>query len=221
MFQDPRQDSVQGFKLEWVQHYQGSRDAENTKDMNKYILVDPANEKKKKSDYTSIICMGAAMDGKDYLLDAIRDRLSLTERTDALFEMHKHWKTPGKDIDVGYEKYGKDSDIDHIIIMMNQENYRFKIIPLGGSMSKSDRIRRIIPDFEKGQILLPERLIKTNREGQSQDMIQVFLNEEYVPFPVGEHDDMLDNIARKKDFKVVYPSAQPPKEIYIPPPKRV
>lgn len=213
--QDPKADSVQGFKLEWLRYYKGTKTGNG---MNIYIIVDPANEKKKKSDYTSMWVLGAASDGNDYLLGGIRDRLSLTERVRKLFELHRHFKTlnPKQKIPVGYEKYGKDSDIDYILEIQERETYRFSVIPLGGSMAKNDRIRRIIPDFENSKIWLPEAMPYINHEGQTIDIVKTFISEEYLPFPVGEHDDMLDGLARKKDMNIQYPSPQPAEPLSIP-----
>lgn len=143
--QNPVADSMQGFKLIWMRYYEPGITGYN---MNKYILVDPANEKKKTSDYTFMGVIGAGSDGNLYVLDMIRDRLNLTERADKLFALHKKWYIPGKEIIVGYEKYGKDADIDHMEAKMKTENYYFKIIPVGGMMKKNDRIRRLVPDFE-------------------------------------------------------------------------
>lgn len=216
---NPKADSVMGFKKEWLRFYRGERSG---KGMNIYILVDPANEKKKKSDYTAMIVFGAASDGNLYILDIVRDRLSLTERTAKLFEVHRHWKQPRQKIGVGYEKYGKDSDIEHIEDKMEHENYRFIITPLGGSMAKNDRIRRTIPDFEQGNIWLPEKLMYVNHEQQALDMVQVFIEEEYDPFPVGEHDDVFDGIARIKDMRVEFPLPNPIVEkLTIPNMKRI
>jgi len=204
MMQNPKADSVMGFEEDWLKYYETHNEG---KGLNIFIIVDPANEKKKKSDYTSIHVIGAAEDQKLLLLDTVRDRLSLTERTTALFELHKHWRQGKQRLDVYYEKYGKDSDIEHIQDVMERDNYRFTIIPIGGPMAKNDRIRRLIPDFENGDILLPKKLIYVDREGRSRDMIKEFINDEYVPFPVGEHDDMIDNLARVKDIKIKYPVA--------------
>ncbi len=202
MLQDPIADQVQGFKREWLKHYASTQTG---KGMNIYILVDPANEKKKRSDYTSMTVYGAAPDQNLYVLDMVRDRLSLTERTTKLFELHRKWKQPKGLIQVGYEKYGKDADIEHIRDKMEQENYRFPIQEVGGPMAKNDRIRRLIPDFEEGRIWLPVTLNYVDYEGKSSDLVQVFIEDEYEPFPVGQHDDMLDSKARIKDMNVVYP----------------
>lgn len=212
MLQDPRADSVQGFKKEWLKYYEN---VNNWQSMNIYIIVDPANEKKKKSDYTSIKVLGAASDQNIYVLDMVRDRLNLKERTTKVFELHKDWKPLNQKVPVYYEKYGKDSDIQHIQSVMEQENYRFDIFPIGGSMAKNDRIRRLVPDFENGLILLPKRLSYIDYEGTTHDLTREFIDEEYIPFPVGDHDDMLDDIARIKDINIVYPSAAP-QDIRIP-----
>lgn len=192
MLLDPRGDSSQGFRLEWMNYYDGTLEGE---DHNKYLLVDPASEKKKESDYTAMAVIGLGPDENYYLLDAVRDRLSLTERADALFALHKRWK-PRR---VGYEKYGQQADIEHIRDRQRRDNYRFEIVPLGGQMAKRDRIRRLVPDFEAGRWFWPTTLYKTDYEGIARDLVQIFLHEEFLPFPVAMHEDLLDAIARIKD----------------------
>lgn len=194
MFQNPTIDSDQGFQKKWLNF----QTCETFKNMNCYILVDPANDKKKTSDYTVMVCIGLASDENYYLLDIIRDRLSLVERADALFQMHRRFKPK----DVGYEQYGMQADISHIKDTMKRINYNFKIKELGGKLSKVDRIRKLIPIFEQGRFYLPDTCIKTDYQGQTRDLIQTFINEEYSNFPVSLHDDMLDAIARIVDEKL-------------------
>jgi len=69
---NPKADAMQGFKREWLRFYTKL----NPDKMNKYILVDAANSKKKGSDYTSMWVVGLATDGNYYALDMIRDRLN-------------------------------------------------------------------------------------------------------------------------------------------------
>ena len=203
MMQDPKADETQGFKREWLRHYE-SHHGEST---NRYIIVDPANEKKKGSDYTAIGVIGLGGDRNYYLLDAVYDRLNLQERTKALIALHRRWR-PEK---VGYEKYGKDTDIEHIQYVQEQENYRFDIIPLKGITAKIDRIKRLIPIFAAYRMYLPQELYKTNYEGKSEDLIEKFINEEYDPFPVAVHDDFLDMLSRilDDDLEVIWPEALP------------
>jgi phage terminase large subunit-like protein len=198
MLQDPKSDETQGFKLEWLKYYPGKVDHRS---MNTLILVDPANAKKATSDYTSIWVLGFNNDQKVYALDIVRDRLNLTERTAAVFALHKFYHP----LQVGYERYGKDADIDHIKSEMERRQYYFEITELGGSMPKTDRIKRLIPKFEQGTIMLPQTFMRANYEGRNEDLTKVFIDEEYQPFPVASHDDMLDALARMCDESIMVP----------------
>lgn len=93
---------------------------------------------------------------------------------------------------------------------MKQEQYKFTITPLGGPLGKPDRIRTLVPDFEQGLILLPEHLWYTNYEEETLDLVQVFINEEYLAFPLATHDDLLDGLARKNDpdMRIKYPTTR-------------
>lgn len=191
MLQTPSMDESQTFKRDWLEFQTCS----TWNNLNVYILVDPANEKKKTSDYTAMIVVGLGADSNYYVLDLIRDRLSLTERADVLFMLHRKYKPLG----VGYEKYGMQADIAHIKYVQRQSNYNFKIVELGGNLSKVDRIRKLMPLFEAHRIYLPESLMRTDIEGKTHDLVQSFINEEYLNFPISLHDDMLDCLARITD----------------------
>lgn len=191
MLLNPKSDETQGFKVDWLQRYENRSGA----GMNTYILVDPASSKKKTSDYTAIFVIGLSTDENYYVLDIVRDRLSLTQRADALFELHRLWKPRG----VGYEKYGLQADIEHIKDRQDRENYRFPITELGGAVAKTDRIRRLIPIMEAGRLYLPESLHKTDYQGHVVELTTAFIEEELKPFPVGLHDDMLDALSRILD----------------------
>lgn len=192
MLLNPVADEAQGFKTDWLQNYtlrgQG-------KEFNRYIVVDPANAKKRSSDYTAMFVIGLGQDENYYVLDMIRDRMNLTERADTLFQLHKKWKPKV----VGYERYGIMADIQHLQDRMQRDNYRFHIVELGGQTAKNDRIRRLIPLFENRRIFLPETLWRTNYEGKSVELVSTFVEEEYKAFPVGMHDDMLDALSRMLD----------------------
>jgi predicted phage terminase large subunit-like protein len=189
--QNPKADSVQGFHKEDMRFYKKTPD---NKDLNIYMLVDPANDKKKKSDYTALWVIGLAQDQNYYVLHFTRKRLGLTERADLVFEMHKKYKP----IVTGYEEYGIQGDIQHIQYVQDQENYRFDIIPLGGSMGKNERIRKLVPVYENHRMWFPEKL-DTIEDNRTVDLVSIFINDELEPFPVCAHDDMLDSQARILD----------------------
>lgn len=185
------------FRKEWIQYYENI----NPKDFNNYIFVDPANSKHKKSDYTSLVVIGAGADGNLYLIDAIRDKLNVREREDILFDMHKKYQPKM----VGYEKYGMQVDIDWIKKSMEDRNYRFSVTALGGTLSKKDRIIRLAKLFSEKKIFFPQVLYKTNHQNKVIDVIEEFIHQEYTAFPVGLHDDMLDALSRVFDANIIYP----------------
>ena len=199
MLQDPTADAAQGFKREWLRHTK----IETTSTMNLYILCDPASEKKKESDYTVMLVVGLGADENYYVVDMVRDRLNLTERGRRLMQLHRQYRPSA----VGYEKYGLQADIEFVEYLQQQENYRFHITQLGGQMPKNDRIRRMIPLFEQGRVYLPLTHYYVDYEGRSSDLVRDFVEQEYSSFPVSQHDDMLDCLARitDADINAVFP----------------
>ena len=194
MLLNPVGDETQNFKRDWIRFHDGSDGA----GMNIYILVDPANEKKKTSDYTAIEVVGLGQDKNYYTLDLIRDRLNLTQRGDAIFKLHKKWRP----LTVGYEKYGMQADVSYLEDRMKRENYRFTIVELGGIIAKNDRIKQLLPIFEQGRWYLPNSRFYTMYDGKTVELVDVFLTEEYDAFPVPVHDDMFDVKARILDPKL-------------------
>ena len=192
MLLNPKGDSTQGFQRSWLRY---TKAEPHGRGLNIYIIVDPANSKRKRSDWTTMGVIGLGSDKNYTLLDVVRDRLNLNERADMLFDLHEKWLPLG----VGYEEYGLQADIAHIEHLQHERNYRFKITPLGGSMSKVDRIRRLMPIFEQGRFYLPAARYRTLYDKTTVNIIDVFVEEEYAAFPVATHDDMLDMLARIED----------------------
>lgn len=191
------------FKRDWYQYF----DLKTKKKYgNIYILVDPAggeemNKKKKKtSDWTAFMVVELAYDNNYYLLDIVRDRLNPTERVETLFMLHRKWnQLSGKPPKVGYEKYGMMTDTHYIKIRQSEENYRFALQELGGSMMKEERIRRIIPDMQRGRWWFPHELMYIDGEGRKFDLIKELLEGEMPTFPKARFDDMIDALSRIKD----------------------
>ncbi len=208
MLQNPLADAVMGFRNEWLRFAAPDPQTRRVRHegMNLYLLCDPAGSKKAGSDYTVMLVIGLGRDGNYYLVDGVRDRLNLTERAKRLFELHRRYRPAA----VGYERYGMQADIEHIRYAQEQENYRFAVTELGGSMPKNDRIRRLIPLFEQGRFYLPESLHFLDAEGKSRDFVREFVNDEYLAFPVSSHDDMLDCASRvvDPDLAAVFPLAE-------------
>lgn len=188
IMQNPKGDETQGFREEWLKYHDGA----NRSKLNVYMLVDAANGKRKHNDYTAIWIVGLGMDKKRYVLDIVRDRINLTQRGAKVMQMHRKWNP----LQVRYEEYGLQADIQHLRTIMAQETYTFEIEKVAGKTPKEDRIKRLIPLFERGEILLPRQLNYTDYEGRTIDLVNAFVEQEFKAFPVPLHDDMLDALAR-------------------------
>jgi len=194
MLLDPKAGGATGFDMDWLRYWV----VENWQSLNRYILVDPSSGKRKDkdNDYTAMWVVGFGEDGKCRVIDMVRDKLKLSERTKTLFHLHRKYKP----IRVGYEEVGMQADLEHIQFIMERVNYDFEIVPLKATENKERvRIPRLEPWFERGDIFLPERLIRKNTAGDTEDLVQTFITEEYRAFPVCKHDDMLDALARITD----------------------
>lgn len=202
MLQNPTADTSQGFNPDWLKYHDGMK----REGLNVYLLFDPAGSKSKNNDYTAGWAIGLGPDENVYILDMVRDRLNLTQRTALVMNWHKKYK-PQRADGVRYEKYGLQSDIEHIKDVQKASNYRFDITEVGGQISKTERIKRLVPYFEQGRIYLPRSLHYTGSDGKMTDLVQDFIEQEYKAFPVPSHDDMLDALARmaEPDYPLIFP----------------
>lgn len=200
MLQNPKADETQGFLTEWLR-YAPQRTSHSG--LNIYLLFDPASGKKKGNDYTAAWAIGLGSDKNVYVLDMVRDRLNLEQRAALVMRWHRKYKP----MQVRYEKYSMQADIEYIKTLQTKENYRFEIIEVGSGVAKIDRIRRLIPYFSNKQIYLPEYLYYTDYEGTTKELVSTFVEEEYKAFPVSSHDDMLDALARllEPDLTLLWP----------------
>lgn len=186
MLLNPVAGSAQSFKEEWLKYW----DADNVKNLNLYVIVDPANSKKKYSDYTAMFVVGVGADLNTYVVDIVMDRYNLAERTAKLFELVRMYRPRM----VGYEKYGMQADVDHIREQQGKENFRFAITELSGPTKKEDRITSMVPLFEQGRIYLPYECWRKTCDGD-RDLVEAF-REQYRTFPYCKgHDDLLDCLA--------------------------
>jgi predicted phage terminase large subunit-like protein len=208
---NPKADAAMGFRREWLRKYKRIAPAS----LNWYLCFDAASSKKRGSDYTAGWAVGLGSDGNYYCVPEVRDRLNLKERSDRVFALHRKYKPK----QVRYEKYGLMADIEHIKSRMENENYRFSITEVAGQTSKVDRIKRLIPLFEAGRVWLPESHHITDWQRVPVDLIHAFIEEEYMAFPVGLHDDMLDALSRiaEPELKLIWPQEAKP---YVEPPRQ-
>ena len=187
MLQDPVAASLQGFKEYWLKYWQKERPY-----MNYYCLVDPATTKKKDSDYTVMAVIGTDNLRNYWLVDMVRDKLNLGERWQKLRDLVLTWGFH----DVGYEQTGLLSDIEYMNQMMEEEGTYFNIIELPARGAKTDRIKRLVPLFQTGRFIIPRTLLYEDITGETHDLTEAFVSDEFLAFPYSKHDDMLDAISR-------------------------
>lgn len=205
MLQHPVAASHQKFKIDWIRFNNNLPDK-----MNLYILVDPAHAKKKTSDYTVFWVIGTAPDRTYRIVNLIRDRFNLGERCDMLFKLIMKYGVQ----EVAYESYGMQADAEYIREKMVEKNHYFSLIEVGGIVKKEDRIKRLIPLFEKQRFVFPENIFYFSEDGERHDLVYDFIYEEYLTFPFSAHDDMLDALARITEGKlhIVFPEYEELKE---------
>lgn len=195
MLCDPKQASTMGFKREWLKVWEGT----NLGNLNIYIIVDPAAKKKRRADYTVMWVIGLGADQNYYIIDIIRDKYDLTGKTNTLFALVRAYTRDYKKPQVFYEQVSMQSDVEHIEYVMNQNNYRFSITPMGATSPKGQRIEALEPLFREGRIWIPPHCWHVNWKGEREDMLSSFVNDEYLSYPFGAHDDGLDSLSRIAD----------------------
>ena len=186
------------FRKEWIQYY----DTVFHDQFTKYMFVDPAYTKTADSDYTAIWIIGAGEDNNLYVIDIVRDKLNPREKEDLVFDLHRKYNPQ-----VHYESGGTQRDADWLKSAMEDRNYRFPIYEAKcpRSLSKRDRIGRLIRYFAEHKIYFPRFLYKSDWEGKLIDVVDAFIQQEYLQFPVSKHDDLLDALSRICDITITYP----------------
>ncbi len=210
---NPSQSSPMRFMDDWIAERCDSDDIYNNRnDFNWYIMIDPANTKSNKSDYTSMMLIGTGKDKRYYVPDMIRDRLTQSERKKALFSLVNKWTTPnGKKPIVFEEQSGLLSDMEYFRNEMIRDRFFFELfavttrprisadLRMSGMATKHQRIHALEPMFRTHRIVLAKNIYRTNYSGNQEDMMASFVLQEYNRYPYGEHDDCLDALSRIAD----------------------
>ncbi len=173
MLQNPLAGQENTFRAEWLRPWE-IRPAT----MTVYIMCDPSKGTSATSDRTAIAVVGIDSLANKYLLDGFRHRMSLSERWLALKGLYQKWEnTRGVQlVNVGYERYGAQSDDEYFQERMDQEGIAFPITELNwtrdGTRSKRDRVERLEPDFRLGRFFLPALVYEApNETGQTSDCL--------------------------------------------------
>lgn len=188
MLQRPVGAGVRTFRDEW---FRTISKMPARSGLNVYILVDSANSKKARSDYTTMWVVGLGRDKNYYVLDGVHERLNLSERTQAIFELVERWTPNG----VWWEQVGLAADVEHIQEKQDDIGWHFAITAFAQRVAKPERIGWLVPCFEAGRIFFPERILRTDRRGELYDAVHDLATYEYSTHPICKHDDMLDCLA--------------------------
>lgn len=229
MLQNPAAGNEAMFRKEWLS-FIDIRPAT----LNVYIMVDPANSKKKGSDNTAMAVVGIDASGNKFLLDGYRHKMGLRERWEALKGLRKVWLAqPGVQlVKVGYERYGLQSDLEYFDEQMQRDKDAFEIVELAwtsdGAQSKDDRVQRLQPDFlskkfylaaitptetsnqkrirEQGQAFrIFKPVNRRDHEGNIYSLNKGFL-EEFLTYPFSAKKDLIDSVSRIYDMEPVPPT---------------
>jgi hypothetical protein len=200
-----------------------------------YILVDPARSKKTGSDNTAVAVVGIDYAGNKYLLDGFRHKMDLMERWVRTRDMWKWWGQASvvQGVNVGYESFGAQADLDYFRERMRVEGLSFEIEelswPRDGEASKVDRVQRLTPDVRNHRFYLPyktegknltraqrqakergqdyriaRRILRKDSQGQVYDLSEDFKMEVHY-FPFAGKKDLIDAVARIYDMEPVTP----------------
>lgn len=172
------------FKQEWLIYY----DTLPQLPLNAFAFIDPAIGQKDHNDYTGITIIKVDPNGKWYVEQARRERLTPTQIVEKCFEIHSMYKTAA----IGIEIVAYQEAL--LYILDEKMKQRRQILPVKGIrrgvQSKETRVLGLVPRFEWGGISI--------RRGMFD------FEDEYNTFPRGTHDDILDSLASCEEI-VFYP----------------
>lgn len=168
---------------------------------NRYIVVRGPSEKEK-SEYTAAAVLELRADRTYCVLELVRDRLTLADRADLLFKLHRDYQP----LRVGYTKRALEADQTHYRERQDRENYRFTLYPLDESLTAIERVKRLVPVLQAGRIVLPEKHERRLVDGSLVNMTDLFVRSEYEPFPTGQRCEMLDVLSLILDVGADFPA---------------
>lgn len=165
LLQNPLADEDATFSILWLKPYEV-----RPRTLNVFITCDPSKGLNATSDNTAIAVIGISSTGGKYLLDGYCHRMTLSQRWICLRDLYMRWSAePGvQNIEVGYERYGAQSDDEYFQERMQIESKSlgdkviFPIQELSwtregtkGEQGKRTRVERLEPDFRNGRFYLP------------------------------------------------------------------
>lgn len=230
MLQNPNAGNMAEFKPEYIRYYEV-----RPLTLNVYIMVDYAGSRASSGSSRSAFSV-IGVDGglNKYFLDGACHKMSLTERWKMLKALYIKWyNAKGVQlVQVGYERFGAQSDIDYFEEKMKEPGeptFPIKELnwPRDGDIAKDNRIRRLEPDFRNWGFFLPYEgdLTKAQREAKAggleylvakpirnineerivYNLMKYFIDTEFLFFPNTTAKDLLDATSRIYDMEYSAP----------------
>lgn len=203
---DPVAAKDKRFLIDWIRYY--NHEQLGGQILNKYLIVDKAKKNSRQASYkndpTAMIAIGVDNKRQIWILDMVRDRLGLADKWNAMVRLTQKWDIE----DVYYEQFGAVEDKEYYEERMERDGIYFKLEEFGSKEAKHDRIYRLVPPFQSRKILLPKYIGYQDLEGNPHNLVDEFINEEYLSFPFSTHDDMLDALCSTQlaSVLITYPT---------------
>lgn len=198
---EPLPDEDQDLQLSWLKYYETSDSREDrlreATGKHCYLIFDTSEGRNKRSDFGAFCVVGLDKSQNVYLLDLWRDRLSIIETVDLVFELNETWPLRMTFID-GYR--GSQPYLDAIVDRQKRDGWRFplKMLPSVND-SKEERISFLVPLLEAGRFWLPSSGFGRGSRKDKRDLLAQFKEDEYSLWKAsgesGGFDDILDCLA--------------------------
>lgn len=161
-------------KRSWINYYQ-TNELPRLDELNIYQAWDLAISTKETADYTVCTTMGVSLENEIFVLDWYRERIDFPTQVKMVEKLAKKWDS----LQIGIESNAYQKALPQQLL----ENTMLPIKEVNRTKDKVTRIISGFVHFENGKVLLPE----------NHHELDNFINE-YVYFPHGKHDDMLDSM---------------------------
>ena len=158
----------------WIKYYK-TYELPPLEELSVYQAWDLAISTRETADYTVCTTIGVSKEKQYYVLDWYRDRIDFPTQVRMVEKLAEKWK-PSQ---IGIESNAYQQALP-------QQLKKTSILPIKEVKRTKDKVTRIssaFVHFENGKILLPEK----------HPELENFINE-YIYFPQGKHDDMLDSV---------------------------
>lgn len=160
-------------KRSWIKYYQPA-EIPIFEDLDIYQGWDLAISTKDTADYTVCTTIGVADNNMIYVLDWFRDKIDFPTQVKMVEKQAKKWDP----LLIGIESNAYQKALPQYL----KETSFLPIKELNRTKDKNIRITAGFIAFENGKILLPDKHPELEN-----------FKDEYIYFPHGKHDDMLDS----------------------------